>query len=631
MINSPLSSGTILQNRYRLVQILGQGGFGRTYLAEDQSRFNELCAIKEFSTTQSDPMVLAKARELFQREAATLYQLQHPQVPQFQASFAEGERLFLVQDYVEGKTFLDLLNEQRAQGRNLTESEVKQLLMSLLPVLAYIHSKGIIHRDISPDNIILRQSDSLPVLIDFGVVKEIATRLISGKTVNVATTVGKLGYAPSEQVQSGRAYPSSDLYSLAVTAIVLLTGREPQDLYDDVQLTWNWRQWVQVNETLARVLDKMLSYRPGDRFQNATDVLQALQSGSGTLAAAPAAQTTAPPPSQVRTVAVGGMQARSANTQSRPSIPERNSPMPVILVGVGVAATAAVVSFTAANLFSGRPAPTPTTTPSPSPTAASPTPTPTDLATPKEITLQPGKPFQERSILPPNQVINYQFAAERGDRLVASVQGEGVQMSILNADNSRPVDPSADRVSRWSGRFGTSGQYLVRLRNTSSNSSEFSLWLNLEAPTPSPTPTPTSTPSPTPTPTPTPSPTPTPTPSPTPTPTATPSPIKTPSVELVPLTLPGGRQVVVDRLDTNQARDYLISVERGQKFAISTNGNIVMEVYGPDGQLIPDAAGIRGFFSMQAPIGGEYRFRVTPRSQDPANYTVDVTIRPPRP
>jgi hypothetical protein len=86
----------------------------------------------------------------------------------------------------------------------------------------------------------------------------------------------------------------------------------------------------------------------------------------------------------------------------------------------------------------------------------------------------------------------------------------------------------------------------------------------------------------------------------------------------------------VDRLDTNQARDYLISVERGQEFAISTNGNIVMEVYGPDGQLIPDAAGI-STFSMQAPIGGEYRFRVTPRSQDPANYTVDVTIRPPRP
>ncbi len=617
MINSPLSSGTVLQNRYRLVQILGQGGFGRTYLAEDQSRFNELCAIKEFSTTQSDPTVLAKARELFQREAATLYQLQHPQVPQFQASFAEGERLFLVQDYVEGKTFLDLLNEQKTYGRSLTEPAVKQLLMSLLPVLAYIHSKGIIHRDISPDNIILRQSDSLPVLIDFGVVKEIATRLISGKTVNVATTVGKLGYAPSEQVQSGRAYPSSDLYSLAVTAIVLLTGREPQDLYDDVQLTWNWQQWVQVDENLARVLDKMLSYRPGDRFQNATDVLQALQSGSGTLAAIPAApQTTAPPPSQVRTVAVGGMQALSANTQSRPSIPERNSPVPVILVGVGVAATAAVVSFTAANLFAGRPAPTPTTTASPSPTVASPTPT----ATAKSISLQPGEAFQERSILPPNQVINYQFAAERGDRLVAIVQGEGVQMSILNADNSRPVDPSADRISRWSGRFGTSGQYLVRLRNTSSNSSEFSLRLNLEAPTPSPTPTPT----------PTPSPTPTPTPSPTPTPTATPSPIKTPSVELVPLTLPGGRQVVVDRLDTNQARDYLISVERGQEFAISTNGNIVMEVYGPDGQLIPDAAGIRGF-SMQAPIGGEYRFRVTPRSQDPANYTVDVTIRPPRP
>uniref|UniRef100_A0ACD5GTE8 Protein kinase domain-containing protein n=1 Tax=Desertifilum tharense IPPAS B-1220 TaxID=1781255 RepID=A0ACD5GTE8_9CYAN len=272
----PIPIGTLLQNRYQILKILGQGGFGRTYLAEDKGRFNEWCALKEFIPQQTGTYALEKSKELFQREASTLYQIRHPQVPQFRATFEQEGRLFLVQDYVEGKTYRALLAERQYQGRAFSEAEIHKLLEQLLPVLAQIHAQGIIHRDISPDNIMWRQSDSLPVLIDFGVVKEVVTRFRSPEeTVPQATTVGKAGYAPKEQMQMGLAYPSSDLYALAVTLLVLLTGREPQELFDPNQMSWQIP--VGNHPQLRPVLSRMLSYQPSDRFAHANEVLAALQ------------------------------------------------------------------------------------------------------------------------------------------------------------------------------------------------------------------------------------------------------------------------------------------------------------------------------------------------------------------
>ncbi len=209
-----LAIGALLQNRYRIVRLLGQGGFGRTYLTKDQGRFEEECVIKEFMPTTGGDRFSSKAAQLFQREAEILYQISHPQIPQFRASFEQDQRLFLVQDHIEGMTYREILNQR--PGQAFSETEVRAFLGQLLPVLAHIHAKGIIHRDISPDNIILRRSDQKPVLIDFGVVKEVVTRLQTGTTAVQATTVGKAGYAPSEQLQSGRAYTSSDMYALEV-------------------------------------------------------------------------------------------------------------------------------------------------------------------------------------------------------------------------------------------------------------------------------------------------------------------------------------------------------------------------------------------------------------------------------
>jgi len=278
----PIPAGTLLQNRYCLTKVIGQGGFGRTYLAQDQGRFNECCVVKEYIPPQGGDYALEKSKELFQREAEILYQLRHPQVPQFHVVFEQGRRLFLVQEYVEGKTYSKLLEERSQMGQAFSEGEVMHLLENTLPILDYIHTKGIIHRDISPDNLILRDRDQLPVLIDFGVVKEIAGQLQGLGHTQQGTTVGKLGFSPSEQLQTGKVYPNSDLYALAVTAVVMMTGRQPQDLLDETTMTWHWQQRLPgLNPRLAQLLSRMMNARPNNRYQSAIEVLQALRSLSG--------------------------------------------------------------------------------------------------------------------------------------------------------------------------------------------------------------------------------------------------------------------------------------------------------------------------------------------------------------
>lgn len=283
---SPIPLGTLLRQRYLIQQVLGQGGFGRTYLAIDQERFDERCVLKEFSVPYEDPTLIQKSQLLFQREASTLYQLQHPQIPRFWAAFEEGQRLFLVQDFVEGPTYRTLLKERKQQGAVFSEAEVLHFLIHILPVLSYIHDRGIIHRDISPDNIILKgqgttpapgllQAEAgLPVLIDFGAVKEAATHWPVNST---NTRVGKVGYAPPEQLQTGRVYPNSDLYALAATSFVLLTGQEPRSLLDSQTLEWKWQPYASISDGLAVILLRMLSVYPGDRYQSAQAVLQDMQ------------------------------------------------------------------------------------------------------------------------------------------------------------------------------------------------------------------------------------------------------------------------------------------------------------------------------------------------------------------
>ena len=284
-MNNPIYPGITLNNHYRIVRELGHGGFGRTYLAEDAHRFNEPCVLKEFAPQVHGSYALQKSEELFEREAGVLYKLQHNQIPRFRelfrVSISDRGYLFLVQDYVPGQTYRFLLDARKRQGLRFIEAEINQLLIQILPVLEYIHSLGVLHRDISPDNLILRLSDGMPVLIDFGGVKQVAATVESlfaeaNGTPAPATRIGKFGYAPVEQMQMGIVSPHSDLYALAATVLVLLTGKEPHQLLDSQTLHWNWRAECSLSPNLSLVLDKMLAQQPSQRYSSAREVMLAL-------------------------------------------------------------------------------------------------------------------------------------------------------------------------------------------------------------------------------------------------------------------------------------------------------------------------------------------------------------------
>ncbi len=272
---SALRDGVILNNRYRIVKQVGRGGFGRAYLAEDTHRYRELCVLKEFAPQVESDRELRQAEDLFEREAGILYKLSHKQIPKFEALLrtrVDGKRsLFLVQEYIEGQSYWQLLQRR---GK-LTEAEVTKMIWELLPVLDYIHASKLIHRDISPDNLICRDLDERTVLIDFGCVK-IAANAVSKTTGNSITIIGKKGYSPDEQIRRGQAFACSDLYSLAATAVVLLTGKQPDELYDSHQGRWDWESQAKVSPGLRKLLNKMLAYKPCDRYQSADRIRQVL-------------------------------------------------------------------------------------------------------------------------------------------------------------------------------------------------------------------------------------------------------------------------------------------------------------------------------------------------------------------
>ncbi len=626
-MQAPIPNGTILRNRYRLLSILGQGGFGRTYLAEDQGRFQELCAMKEFTPPPSGVYALEKSKELFQREAQILYQIRHPQIPQFRESFEHDQRLFLVQDYVEGKTYRALLEERKAQGFAFSEPEVTQLMQQVLPVLTYLHSQNIIHRDIAPDNIILRQRDQLPVLIDFGVVKEIATKL-QGQETAQQTTVGKLGYAPTEQMQTGHAYPSSDLYALAVTAIVLLTGREPQDLLNGSTMEWYWQRLVTVSPGLAQVLNRMLSHRSNDRYQSAAEVMQALASPSSatqppTYTAPPHSTPTpapvpVPPPTNMQTVAVG---RRGEATEYVPDRGERDTsqrgslwddPWAIGAIGTGLVLLTGIGSWTLfRSILAPQPLPSPAPTetivatpPKPKPTAtATPTPTPTPteaVAYSQKMALAPGKSDFRKGTLAANQTLNIVVPAQQGDKLrIALKDKEGVLFTVL-APNNELVDDRAKRVSFWEGELPFTGDYTVQLKTTQGLAKgDFNLDVSRQAPV-------------------------VPTPSPTVTPTASPSTGATLQVERA-IAAGEPSKTVGGHTNPGIVRRYLVNTQAGQILKVKlTQGAAVLRIAYPDGKPMEDVSPKADSWSGQLPKGGDYQIDVVATQE--TDYQLEINL-----
>ncbi|MGD1854412.1 MAG: protein kinase [Leptolyngbyaceae cyanobacterium] len=276
-----IPAGTKIAGRYTIKRMLGQGGFGFSYLVEDNQRFGELCVLKELRPVQQQGKFLEKAIELFKREAKTLYSIDHPQIPKFRACFTQARRLFIVQEYIDGVTYLKLLQKRKKQSRRFTEAEVVYWMVHMLKVLDYLHDLKIMHRDISPENVMYSRDRNLPILIDFGLVNNtvsdvLAESVTQGESLKGSVTaVGKFGYSPPEQMY-GKCTPASDLYALGVTALVLLTGQHPRNLMDDKTLDLQWEHYIRVSPQLKTVLNTLTRQQPQDRFQSAKDVFEQL-------------------------------------------------------------------------------------------------------------------------------------------------------------------------------------------------------------------------------------------------------------------------------------------------------------------------------------------------------------------
>jgi serine/threonine-protein kinase len=270
---------TVLNNRYRVIKAISSGGFGETSLGRDtQMPSGRYCVIKQLKSTTNNPRLYQAVKERFQREAAILESLgeNHNQIPRLYAYVSDEKgQFYLVQEWIEGET----LAEKVKNSGPLNENSAKQILVDLLPVIDYIHGRGMIHRDIKPDNIILRATDNLPVLIDFGAVKESMETAREPGKIRPSIAIGTPGFMPIEQV-AGRPVYASDLYSLGLTAIFLLTGKLPQDLplnSETGELLWT--QFAgNLSPSFVAILNRTIQPHAGDRFSSAEEMLAALTS-----------------------------------------------------------------------------------------------------------------------------------------------------------------------------------------------------------------------------------------------------------------------------------------------------------------------------------------------------------------
>lgn len=262
-----------------------EGGFGKTYLAQDSDKLNEPCVIKQLAPRIEGSWALKKAVELFEKEAQRLQQLgENSQIPKLLAYFEQDSCLYLVQQFIDGKNLLEEL-ETRREGdiwlRCYSEKEIREFLLNLLPVLHFVHEHGVVHRDIKPQNIIRRHTPPELmgdlVLIDFGSSKELKPTL----NLKVGTSIGSHGYSAIEQIRDGLAYPASDLFSVGATCFHLMTGMSPFQIWTEHGYGWmnNWEKYLNypISDELAHAIDRLLKKDIEQRYKSAVEVIADLK------------------------------------------------------------------------------------------------------------------------------------------------------------------------------------------------------------------------------------------------------------------------------------------------------------------------------------------------------------------
>jgi serine/threonine-protein kinase len=625
----PIPVGTVLRQRYLIQQILGQGGFGRTYLVLDQERFNEACVLKEFLVPYQQQDQLEKSKALFHREANILHQIQHPQIPRFWAAFEQDNRLFLVQDWIQGQTYRQQLSDRTRQGLCFSELEVLHFLQHLLPVLTYIHERDIIHRDITPENVMLRSqsasptaepnsdlSSGLPVLIDFGAVKAATTY----SATSSMTRVGKVGYAPPEQLQTGRVYPNSDLYSLAASSLVLLTGREPRQLLDGHTLTWQWQSHTSTSETLTKILRRMLAIYPSDRYQTAREVLADLQPLLATTiqeAEIPSSRTPGAAPVKLLLPPLPNQPARASNTPSSTtfSSPEAGGTFaPELLfypekkrkpgvrsgIGLGIAAGVAIGMGIAVPLLweawtgapqqnsdvwvSGARLPQSEVSriigtqrdKSSNSALKSPgisLPGSFSNGQPQMIQFAPGEISTTlQGTLQDSTPQTYVLDASQGQIMIASLEGAEVTMNLLRSDQEA-IDAAAYRTRNWTGQLPASDRYLIQVAGSGDYSLEVAI-----------------------------------------------TPLSRPTQEQTQrISFARGRTstTVTGQLAPNQIRRYLLRAEQAQILVLKVlQGSVSFSIIAPDGQRIGGSATDAKNWQGRTPLSGDYVIEVSTQKME---------------
>ncbi|MDP5018045.1 MAG: tetratricopeptide repeat protein [Dolichospermum sp.] len=283
--------GNTLVGRYQITNYLGGGGFGETYVANDtQLPGSPQCVVKKLKPQSTDILHLEIARRLFDTEAQVLYKLgNHDRIPQLLAYFEENAEFYLVQELIVGND----LSQELKPGIIFTQDQVICLLQEILEILDFVHQQKVIHRDVNPRNILRREQDHKLILIDFGAVKQITTKLVNSLDITKSTVaIGTPGYTPGEQAQGTPKF-SSDIYALGIIAIQALTGLSPEQLDKDPENNEIiWQNSATVSPEFAEFLNQMVCYDFRQRYASATIALQALENlnknTSGTIVFSPA-------------------------------------------------------------------------------------------------------------------------------------------------------------------------------------------------------------------------------------------------------------------------------------------------------------------------------------------------------
>lgn len=505
----------VLDGRYKLIKKIGAGGFGHTFIARDMRRpGSPPCVVKQLKPASDDSNFIREARRLFNTEAETLEKLgNHDQIPQLLAYFEEDKQFFLVQEFVEGRSLHEELKaplpevsdldhqtqedilaqlqniDAPLRDKQLSELEVLKILKDVLEVLEFVHSEGVIHRDIKPDNLIRRKKDQKIVLIDFGAVRAMQdsnTKLTADEKgeSRFTVTIGTPGYMPSEQC-AGRPNYSSDIYALGMVAIKALTGYAPTDLpTDPVTGELVWRDKAKVSNGLAMVLTRMVRYHYTQRYQSVKEVNQGITTFATMTDVERQATTSKIVRSTILTESSSLANSRSLSTaqgdrtastrRSVPTSPSANSNSGVLFLFGGLLAVVAVIAAFALPSMIRNSQPSlivNNNQPIAKPIAPEPSPIPvTTPSAPETVSQVVNVEVNKDSLVIPNKMTSnavhtYTIQAKSGQLLSTAITGNGIFITVLNEQGL--ALPDAANVLTAEVPIATDGAYVVQLRGIS--------------------------------------------------------------------------------------------------------------------------------------------------------------------